>query len=97
MAYIGGGFGVGIHNTLEAAVWNMPVIIGPNNKKFDEAQGLMQAGGCFEIHDAAEFETLMNRFDTDKAFLKDSSEKAGQFVKGQAGATDRILYAVPLK
>ena len=97
VAYIGGGFGVGIHNTLEAAVWNMPVIIGPNNKKFDEAQGLMQAGGCFEIHDAAEFETLMNRFDTDKAFLKDSSEKAGQFVKGQAGATDRILYAVPLK
>ena len=97
VAYIGGGFGVGIHNTLEAAVWNMPVIIGPNNKKFDEAQGLMQAGGCFEIHDAAEFETLMNRFATDKAFLKDSSEKAGQFVKGQAGATDRILYAVPLK
>ena len=97
VAYIGGGFGVGIHNTLEAAVWNMPVIIGPNNKKFEEAQGLMQAGGCFEIHDAAEFETLMNRFDTDKAFLKDSSEKAGQFVKGQAGATDRILYAVPLK
>ncbi len=97
VAYIGGGFGVGIHNTLEAAVWNMPVIIGPNNKKFDEAQGLMQAGGCFEIHDAVEFETLMDRFDTDKAFLKDSSEKAGQFVKGQAGATDRILYAVPLK
>ena len=97
VAYIGGGFGVGIHNTLEAAVWNMPVIIGPNNKKFDEAQGLMQAGGCFEIHDAGEFETLMDRFDTDKAFLKDSSEKAGQFVKGQAGATDRILYAVPLK
>lgn len=97
VAYIGGGFGVGIHNTLEAAVWDMPVIIGPNNKKFEEAQGLMQAGGCFEIHDATEFETLMNRFDTDKAFLKDSSEKAGQFVKGQAGATDRILYAVPLK
>ena len=97
VAYIGGGFGVGIHNTLEAAVWDMPVIIGPNNKKFEEAQGLMRAGGCFEIHDAAEFETLMNRFDTDKAFLKDSSEKAGQFVKGQAGATDRILYAVPLK
>ena len=97
VAYIGGGFGVGIHNTLEAAVWDMPVIIGPNNKKFEEAQGLMQAGGCFEIHDAAEFETLMDRFDTDKAFLKDSSEKAGQFVKGQAGATDRILYAVPLK
>ena len=97
VAYIGGGFGVGIHNTLEAAVWDMPVIIGPNNKKFEEAQGLMKAGGCFEIHDAAEFETLMNRFDTDKAFLKDSSEKAGQFVKGQAGATDRILYAVPLK
>lgn len=43
-AYVGGGFGVGIHNVLEAAVWGIPVIFGPNNKHFQEAQGLMAAG-----------------------------------------------------
>ncbi len=56
VAYIGGGFGVGIHNTLEAAVWNMPVIFGPNNKKFQEAQGLLKSGGGFEINDYEDFE-----------------------------------------
>lgn len=96
VAYIGGGFGVGIHNTLEAAVWDMPVIIGPNNKKFDEAQGLLADGGAFEITDYDSFAALMNRFETDAAFLEESSRKAGHFVKSQAGATDRILAAVPL-
>ena len=55
VAYIGGGFGVGIHNTLEAAVWNMPVIFGPNNKKFQEAQGLLKSGGGFEINTCEPF------------------------------------------
>ncbi|MBQ7423130.1 MAG: 3-deoxy-D-manno-octulosonic acid transferase [Prevotella sp.] len=97
VAYVGGGFGVGIHNTLEAAVWDMPVIIGPNNKKFDEAQGLMAEGGAFEITDYDSFAALMTRFDQEPEFLSESSRKAGHFVKGQAGATDRILAAVPLK
>ena len=62
VAYVGGGFGVGIHNTLEAAVWNMPVIFGPNNKKFQEAQGLLKSGGGFEINTYEAFEVLMERF-----------------------------------
>ena len=96
VAYIGGGFGVGIHNTLEAAVWDMPVIFGPNNKKFQEAQGLKACGGGFEIKDYDEFAALMQRFASDKSFLKQSGSQAGHFVKDQAGATDKVLASVKL-
>ena len=96
VAYIGGGFGVGIHNTLEAAVWDMPVIFGPNNKKFQEAQGLKACGGGFEITNYEELEQLMDRFASDAAFLKESGSKAGHFVKDQAGATDKVLASVKL-
>ena len=94
VAYVGGGFGVGIHNTLEAAVWNMPVIFGPNNKKFQEAQGLLKSGGGFEIHNFEEFEGLMNSMMNDEAFLKSSGEKAGAFVASLSGATDKVLSKV---
>ena len=96
VAYIGGGFGVGIHNTLEAAVWDIPVIFGPNNKKFQEAQGLKACGGGFEIKDYDEFAALMQRFASDKSFLKQSGSQAGHFVKDQAGATDKVLASVKL-
>ena len=96
VAYVGGGFGVGIHNTLEAAVWNMPVIFGPNNKKFQEAQGLLKSGGGFEIHNFEEFEGLMNSMMNDEAFLKSSGEKAGAFVASLSGATDKVLSKVKL-
>ncbi|MBR5730053.1 MAG: 3-deoxy-D-manno-octulosonic acid transferase [Prevotella sp.] len=96
VAYIGGGFGVGIHNTLEAAVWDMPVIFGPNNKKFQEAQGLKACGGGFEINNYDEFAALMQRFSADEAFLKQSGSQAGHFVKDQAGATDKVLASVKL-
>ena len=91
VAYVGGGFGVSIHNTLEAAVWDMPVVFGPNNKKFQEAQGLKACGGGFEIKDYGEFAALMQRFANDEAFLKESGNRAGRFVKDQAGATDKVL------
>ena len=96
VAYVGGGFGVGIHNTLEAAVWNMPVIVGPNNKKFQEAQGLLKSGGGFEIHNFEEFEGLMNSLMNDEAFLKSAGEKAGAFVASLSGATDKVLSKVKL-
>lgn len=77
VAYIGGGFGVGIHNTLEAAVWNMPVIFGPNNKKFQEAQGLLKSDGGFEINTNEDFSGLMSSLMNDEAFLKQAGDKAG--------------------
>lgn len=96
VAYIGGGFGVGIHNTLEAAVWNMPVIFGPNNKKFQEAQGLLKSGGGFEINTYEDFSGLMNSLMNDETFLKQAGDKAGAFVAHLAGATDKVLASVKL-
>lgn len=96
VAYIGGGFGVGIHNTLEAAVWNMPVIFGPNNKKFQEAQGLLKSDGGFEINTTEDFSGLMSSLMNDEAFLKQAGDKAGAFVAHLAGATDKVLASVKL-
>lgn len=96
VAYIGGGFGVGIHNTLEAAVWNMPVIFGPNNKKFQEAQGLLKSGGGFEINTYEDFSGLMSSLMNDETFLKQAGDKAGTFVAHLAGATDKVLASVKL-
>ena len=96
VAYIGGGFGVGIHNTLEAAVWNMPVIFGPNNKKFQEAQGLLKSGGGFEINTYEDFSGMMSSLMNDEDFLKQAGDKAGAFVAHLAGATDKVLASVKL-
>lgn len=96
VAYIGGGFGVGIHNTLEAAVWNMPVIFGPNNKKFQEAQGLLKSGGGFEINTYEDFSGLMGSLMNDETFLKQAGDKAGAFVAHLAGATDKVLASFKL-
>ncbi len=96
VAYVGGGFGVGIHNVLEAAVWDMPVIFGPNNQRFDEAQGLKKAEGGFEIHDKESFNTLMTRLDKDTVYRKDCGERAGKFVASMTGATQMILKQIKL-
>lgn len=94
VAYVGGGFGVGIHNVLEAAVWSVPVIFGPNNERFQEAQGLLAGGGGFQIDDYASFSQLMDRFDQDAAYRKAAGGKAGAYVSQNAGATDTILQNV---
>ena len=95
VAYVGGGFGVGIHNLLEAAVWDVPVFFGPNNQKFQEAQGLKKNGG-FEIHDYDEFARQMDRFASDVDYMKEQGRLAGQFVKSLAGATERVMADIKL-
>ena len=96
VAYVGGGFGVGIHNTLEAAVWDIPVIFGPNNQRFQEAQGLKACGGGFEIKDAADFESVMQRFISSDEAIAEAGKKAGAYVKQMTGATRKILSDVKL-
>jgi 3-deoxy-D-manno-octulosonic-acid transferase len=96
VAYVGGGFGVGIHNVLEAAVWDMPVIFGTNNHKFQEAQGLKAAQGGFEIDGYEAFSRLMTRFMTDADFLRKSGKAAGDFVASMTGASQKILSDVVL-
>jgi 3-deoxy-D-manno-octulosonic-acid transferase len=95
VAYVGGGFGVGIHNVPEAAVYGVPVVIGPNNQRFQEAQHLLQAGGCFEVHSGEEFAALMERFQKDETFLKHAGSQAGTYIAHNAGASDAIFSASP--
>lgn len=96
VAYVGGGFGAGIHNVLEAAVWGIPVVFGPNNKRFAEAQGLLASGGGFEIDNYEKFALIMDRFYSDKAFLQNSGNAAGSFVKQLSGATNKVFSDIKL-
>ncbi|WP_276893084.1 glycosyltransferase N-terminal domain-containing protein [Hallella bergensis] len=91
VSYIGGGFGNGIHNVLEAAVWSVPVVFGPNNKHFQEAQGLLKVQGGYQVENYQEFAELMNRFDNNADFLAQSGKQAGLFVSSRAGATQKII------
>ena len=94
VAYVGGGFGVGIHNVLEAAVWNVPVIFGPNNQRFQEAQDLLASGGGKQISDYAEFEHIMCAYMADDALRLADGAKAGDYVRSKAGSTDKIIASI---
>lgn len=91
VSYVGGGFGAGIHNTLEAGVWGIPVIFGPNNKRFAEAQGLLKCKGGFEIKDVNDFTTLMVHLESEPALMEKSGKAAADYVKSLSGATEKIL------
>lgn len=94
VAYVGGGFGVGIHNTLEAAVYGIPVIFGPNHTAFREALGLLDCKGGFAINDAASYDALMARFLSDEASLRTAGVLAGEYVQSESGATETIFKAI---
>ena len=94
VAYVGGGFGVGIHNVPEAAVYGIPTIVGPNNKKFLEVQSLIADGATFEIQSAQDYETLMHRLEGDKHFRDEAGRKAHDFIRNGAGAVDKIMNFV---
>ena len=96
VCYVGGGFGVSIHNTLEAAVWGKPVIFGPENKKFQEAQGLKACGGGLEITGAEDFNRIMQRFISEPQTIMDAGRQAATFVQQMTGATEKILADVKL-
>ncbi len=90
-AYIGGGFGEGIHNILEAAVYGIPVIFGPNHQKFKEANDLIGCNGGFSIKDDTSFNQLMDDFLADKGKLIEAGKQAENYVKRSLGATTIIL------
>lgn len=92
VAYIGGGFGVGIHNTLEAAVYGVPVVFGPNYLKFREARELIAVGGAFSISNYFILEAQIDRLFKDT----EAGKIAGNYVKQNTGATDLILKFIVL-
>lgn len=94
IAYVGGGFGVGIHNVPEAAVWGVPVLFGPNNKRFQEAQDLLACKGSFEVTDYDSFNTIISRLISDDKFLHQCGEASANYVKSRSGATDIIMKSV---
>jgi 3-deoxy-D-manno-octulosonic-acid transferase len=93
VAYIGGGFGVGIHNTLEAAVWNVPVLFGPNYQKFREARELIAIGGAFSIGYYEILEAQLDKLLTDNS----AGKIAGDYVRNNTGATAMILKSLTTK
>jgi 3-deoxy-D-manno-octulosonic-acid transferase len=97
IAEIGGGFGKGIHNILEAACWGIPVLFGPNHKKFREAVELLNLSGAKSFSGFEEFSDIMETWlSDDNEYLK-SSENASRYVKENAGATGKILSKLALK
>ncbi len=94
VAYIGGGFGVGIHNTLEAAIYNIPVIFGPNYLKFQEAVDLEKVGAAFTISESDELIQLLNHLLKDEKSRLEIAKKCQEFMNKNLGATQVVLEKV---
>ncbi len=92
LAYIGGGFGQGIHNILEAAAFGVPVIFGPNHGKFAEARDLLVKKGAFSVQDAEELGAVVERLLSNPDLLKRAGEICRQYVEEKQGAT-RVIMA----
>lgn len=91
IVYIGGGFGKGIHNTIEAAVYGKPIIFGPNNRKFREANDLKRLSAAVEINDKNEFNAIMDKLMSDSEMRLEMSLNAKNYVMKESGVVDRIF------
>lgn len=90
IAYVGGGFGSGIHNVPEAAVYGLPVIFGPRHEKFKEAVELNACGGGFAISDASQCHEVLDKLLSDPAALQAAGAAASDYIKSHTGATEQI-------
>jgi 3-deoxy-D-manno-octulosonic-acid transferase len=91
IAYVGGGFGTGIHNILEAAVYGMPIVFGTNYKRFNEAKEMIAIKTAFSIDNLEDFTRIMKTFLSDENFLASTSQKAKNYVYQNKGATEIVL------
>ena len=94
MAYVGGGFGKGIHNILEAATFGMPIFIGPENRKFQEAQKLKKLGVALEVNSGQEIIAHCERLLTKPETIKQIKIASTNFVVHNSGACDTIKHAI---
>ena len=92
--YIGGGFGVGIHNTLEAATFGLPLAFGPNYEKFQEARDLIGGGGARSISDYAQLADWFGILRGDAAEYQRSSSACAEYVRSHKGATGQIIAGI---
>lgn len=91
LAAVGGGFGKGIHNILEAACWGVPVLFGPNHLKFREATDLIRAGGAFSFTGFGEFSTTVDNILGDDALYKKAGTVCKAYIAENTGATESVL------
>ncbi|MFN8256637.1 MAG: glycosyltransferase N-terminal domain-containing protein [Bacteroidales bacterium] len=94
IAYIGGGFGSGIHNILEAATFGMPVIFGPNYVKFQEAIDLIDKGGAFTVNNEKTLNSILDQLVNNKEFCTDKGAICRKYVDDNRGATLKIIKSV---
>ena len=90
VAYIGGGFGKGIHNTLEPAAFGLPILFGPNYEKFEEARQFVARGGAFPVRNARELAEILTRLQ-DPEFYRTSSQAVQAYLLESKGATEKII------
>lgn len=91
IAYIGGGFGAGIHNILEAATFSIPIVIGPKYRKFQEAKDLIKLGGCLVVNNQEEVNKLFDSLLTNDIKRKAIGEIAGHFILKNKNATQKVI------
>ena len=94
-AYVGGGFGAGIHNILEAATYGLPVVFGPAYHKFKEARDLIELGGAFSVDENdSEVNSLFESLFAEGPFYDNCSRICSEYVQKNLGATDNILKSI---
>ncbi len=91
LAYVGGGFATGLHNTLEPAAFGIPVVVGPKYHGFKEAEDLVAKGGIISIGNQQGFDSTMNKMITDETFLKECGMVNSNYLEKNVGATDIIV------
>ncbi|MFP9100450.1 3-deoxy-D-manno-octulosonic acid transferase [Flavobacterium sp. RHBU_24] len=92
VAYVGGGFGTaGLHNILEPAAFGIPIVIGPNHKKFPEAVAMVQTGGCIAVSNKHEMEEILSALTYGDAYRTEKGFIAGNFVRERRGAINHII------
>ena len=94
VAYVGGGFGAGIHNILEPATYGIPIVMGPNYQKFQEAKDLIQLKACFEIDNYNQLEKTLQKIRENALFREDSGKTAAEYIQKNRGATEKIMEYV---
>lgn len=94
LAYVGGGFATGLHNTLEPAVFGIPVIIGPKYDGFLEAEHLVKAKGVLPVHNFQELKFLLDHFFQDDELRKKTGNINEEYIKREQGATEKIMTAI---
>lgn len=92
IAYVGGAMGnTGLHNTLEPAVFGIPIIIGKNHKNFPEAQAMIDVNGLFSVETQQEFNAILDKLIENSAFRKEAGENNSTYIKKNKGAVIQIL------